>query len=46
LKMSDEKKGAHSDNNLSRVQQIMKDNNIPFFYSKEEDDESEDREED
>jgi len=44
--MSDKKKGAHSDNNLSKVQQIMKDNDIPFYHSNEEDDEAEDGEED
>jgi len=47
LKMSDEKKkGAHSDNDLTEVQEIMKDNDIPFYHSKEEDDEAEDREKD
>jgi len=42
----DKKKGAHSDNDLTEVQEIMKDNDIPFYHSIEEDNESENREED
>jgi len=38
--MSQEKnKGAHKDNDLSKVQQIMKDNDIPFYHTEEEDEE-------
>jgi len=33
--------GTHTDNNLSRVQKVMKDNDIPFFYS-DKDEENED----
>jgi len=42
--MSDGKKsGAHEDNDVEDIQQIMKDNDIPTFYS-EKDDDSEDKE--
>lgn len=38
--MTEEKKsGKHEDNDLDRVQQIMKDNDIPSFYTNGEDDE-------
>lgn len=45
--MSDDEKksGKQSDNDLDDVQQIMKDNDIPTFYSTE-DDESKDSEKD
>lgn len=36
------KMGSHKDNDLSRVQKVMKDNNLPIFYSEQEDDEPED----
>lgn len=46
--MTDEEKkngerGTHSDNDLTRVQKIMKDNNLPFYHSKTKD-EDEDNE--
>ena len=34
-KKEEEKKGAHSDNNLSKVHQVMKDNDLPFYHSTE-----------
>lgn len=38
------KSGSHSDNDLSKVQKVMKDNNIPLFFSNEEENETEDSE--
>jgi hypothetical protein len=32
------KSGSHTDNDLSEVQEIMRDNDIPFYHSKEEED--------
>lgn len=37
-----DRKGAHSDNNLSKVHQVMKDNDLPFYHSTEK---SQDKEE-
>lgn len=34
--------GSLSDNNFSQVQKIIKDNNLPTFYSTEEEDEEDD----
>lgn len=38
---SERESGTHSNNDLSRVQKIMKDNNLPTFHSEEDDDETE-----
>lgn len=38
------KSGSHKDNDLSRVQKVMKDNDLPFFYSSNDND-GEDRDE-
>lgn len=34
--------GSHKDNDLSHTQKVMKDNDIPFFYSEDDDDKTED----
>lgn len=39
-----EKSGSHSDNDLSKTQKIMKDNDLPFYHSKEQEDDDEQEE--
>jgi len=41
-KKEDNDSGRHSDNDLTEAQQVMKDNDIPFIYSKGRDEEVDD----
>lgn len=36
----DKESGRHEDNELSHVHNVMRDNDIPFIYSEEEDDDN------
>lgn len=38
-KNEEKESGSHKDNDLSHVQKVMKDNDIPVFYSIDKDDE-------